>query len=66
MKICCRCNFENFDIRDTCGRCGESIIEVKHETFNIAGFIKQNFQLYAIFGVLVALYEYLNKDHVYI
>jgi uncharacterized protein YacL len=59
MKICRTCAYENFDSDDVCARCGQSINDVHPEIFNIAGFIKQNFQLYVIFGVLVGLYEYL-------
>jgi hypothetical protein len=59
MKICYECSHENFNSNDVCARCGQSINNIHPEIFNIAGFIKQNFQLYVIFGVLVALYEYL-------
>jgi hypothetical protein len=64
MKICYFCDFENFSRDDVCERCGHSIKEVRPENFNIAGFIKQNYQLYAIFGILVALYEYLVRAEV--
>src|SRR5208283_5186689 len=59
MKICRACAYENFNSDDVCARCGQSINDFNPEIFNIAGFIKQNFQLYVIFGVLVGLYEYL-------
>jgi len=64
MKICYFCDFENFGRDDVCEHCGHSIKEVRPENFNIAGFIKQNYQLYAIFGILVTLYEYLVRAEV--
>ena len=64
MKICYFCDFENFTREDECERCGQPIFGIRHEIFNIAGFIKQNYQLYAIFGILVGLYEYLVRAEV--
>lgn len=64
MKICYFCDFENFNLGDVCVRCGQPISGIRHEIFNIPGFIKQNYQLYAIFGILVALYEYLVRAEV--
>jgi hypothetical protein len=66
MKICCGCSHENFNSNDVCAHCGQSINDIHPEIFNIAGFIKQNFQLYVIFGVLVALYEYLIPKPQYV
>jgi hypothetical protein len=64
MKICRFCDYENFNREDFCERCGKSINGIRHESFNIAGFIRQNYQLYAAFGILVALYEYLVRTEV--
>ena len=64
MKICYFCDFENFNRDDYCERCGQDINGIRHEIFSIAGFIKQNYQLYAIFGILVGLYEYLVRAEV--
>lgn len=64
MKICYFCDFENFTREDYCERCSQNIIAIRHEIFSIAGFIKQNYQLYAIFGILVGLYEYLVRAEV--
>jgi len=64
MKICYFCDFENFNRGDVCERCNQSINGIRHENFNIAGFIKRNYQLYAAFGILVALYEYLVRAEV--
>ncbi|HII98037.1 MAG TPA: hypothetical protein HA272_01930 [Methanoregula sp.] len=61
MKICYFCDFENYITDDFCERCGQNINGIRHEIFNIAGFIKQNYQLYALFGILIALYEYLVR-----
>ena len=58
MKICYFCDFENFNEEDVCERCCQPIIKIKHEVFNIASFIKRNYQLYAISGIFIALYEY--------
>jgi hypothetical protein len=59
MKICYSCDYENFTKEDVCERCSQPINGIKHEIFNIASFLKRNYQLYAIFGILVVLYEYL-------
>jgi hypothetical protein len=64
MKICRFCDFENFYRGDVCERCRQPINAIRHEIFNIAGFIKRNYQLYATFGILVALYEYLVRAEV--
>jgi len=64
MKICYFCDFENFTRDDICERCGKNINEIRHENFNIPDFLKQNYQLYAIFGILVLLYEYLVRTEV--
>jgi hypothetical protein len=64
MKICYFCDFENFTRENVCERCNQPINGIRHEIFNIAGFIKRNYQLYAIFGILVTLYEYLVRSEV--
>jgi hypothetical protein len=64
MKICYFCDFENFTRDDYCERCGNNINDIRQEFFNIASFLKQNYQLYALFGILVALYEYLVRTEV--
>ena len=64
MKICYFCDFENFNNGDMCERCSQPINGIRHEIFNIAGFIKRNYQLYATFGILVVLYEYLVRMEV--
>lgn len=64
MKICRFCDYENFTGGDVCERCSQSINDIRHEIFNIAGFIKRNYQLYATFGILVVLYEYLVRAEV--
>lgn len=61
MKICYNCDFENFDRNDYCERCNWNISNVRDEIFSIAAFIRRNYQLYAIFGILIGLFTYLFK-----
>lgn len=61
MKICYNCDFENFIQDDFCERCNWNINGIRDETFDIAGFIRRNYQLYAIFGILVGLFTYLFR-----
>jgi hypothetical protein len=64
MKICYFCDFENFTCEDFCERCNNSIIEIRHEIFNIPSFWKRNYQLYAIFAIFFTIYEYLTRSEV--
>ena len=59
MKICPCCNYENFKDQDFCERCGHSITNIQPENFNIAGYITQNYRIYAIIGIFVGLFSYL-------
>ena len=61
MKICYNCDFENFIHDDFCERCHWNISTIRDEIFTIAGFIRRNYQLYAVFGILVGLFTYLFK-----
>ena len=63
MKECPYCNFENFTDRHFCANCHYPIEMILQENFNIATFLKKNYQLYAIFGILLALFEYILKEH---
>ncbi|MFA4824691.1 MAG: hypothetical protein WC593_05985 [Methanoregula sp.] len=62
MKICYRCDHENFVRDDFCERCNNSISDVRPESFDIAGFIRRNYQLYGTFGILIAIFEYMLKE----
>jgi hypothetical protein len=62
MKICDNCENENFIRYDYCERCGHPITHITPESFNIANFLRRNYQLYATFGILVAIFEYLLRD----
>lgn len=56
MKICLNCDRENYSQSDVCERCGRSILQTNHETFNIGTFATRNYQQYGLFGVLFALF----------
>jgi uncharacterized membrane protein len=62
MKICYNCDHENFVENSNCERCSHSITEVRPESFNIAGFLRRNYPLYGIIGILVAIFEYMLKE----
>lgn len=59
MKICFNCDHENFVENSNCHRCNHLISVVRSESFNIAGFLRRNYPLYGIFGILVAIFEYM-------
>jgi hypothetical protein len=62
MKECPFCNFENFTHLDICENCNYPITVILQDNFNIAVFLKKNYQIYAIFGILLALFEYIMKE----
>jgi hypothetical protein len=62
MKICHECDHENFVRTDICEHCNNSIRQVRPESFDIAGFIRRNYQLYGTFGILIAIFEYMLKE----
>jgi hypothetical protein len=62
MKECPFCHFENFNNMNRCAKCDYPIDNTLQENFNIAEFLKKNYQLYAIFGILIALFEYIMKE----
>ena len=58
MKICPNCNYENFSNPNFCEGCGQDLHLVRPEFFTIVNFIKKNSEVYAVFGILIALFQY--------
>ncbi len=59
MKICPKCNFENFQRQDFCERCNCDIVTIKKESFHIDQFIANNANSYTVISVLIALAAFL-------
>ena len=59
MIRCPKCKFENFNKRDYCEKCGDSISHITPESFHFAEYIKENSQIYSVIGILIAVSAYL-------